>query len=247
MLRVSGLRAWYGSTQALFGVDFSVDTGGAIALVGTNGAGKSTTVRAIAGIVRAEGQIELNGIDLGKVPAHLRAKMHGVAVVHEGRGLFYRMSVRENIVVGAPRPAADAVDEVLELFPDLRARMDERVANLSGGQQQFVALARAVARRPSLLLLDEPALGLAPVLADEIYEYLGRIRALGMTMVLVEQSVLRARAFATRLVLLSGGRSRQAVDSSDDDAVAELMSATFRATGTGAGVASSGSATHATR
>ncbi len=228
MLRISSLRAWYGSTQALFGVDFEVDTGGAIALVGTNGAGKTTTVRAIAGLVRAEGRIELDGVDLSKLPAHLRARDHGLAVVHEGRGLFYRMTVRDNILVGAPRPAPDAVDEVLEIFPDLRARLDERVANLSGGQQQFVALARAVARRPTLLLLDEPGLGLAPILAEEIYQYLAKIRSLGMTTVLVEQSVLRARSFADRLVLISGGRTQRSVDSHDAEAVEALISASFR-------------------
>jgi len=228
MLRVSGLRAWYGSTQALFGVEFAVETGKAVGLVGTNGAGKSTTIRAIAGLVRAEGRIELDGADLSSAPAYLRARVHRVATMHEGRGLFYRLSVRENILVGSPRPDRQALDEVLDLFPDLRGRLGERVANLSGGQQQFVAIARAVARRPSLLLLDEPALGLAPVLADEIYEYLGKIRLLGMTVVLVEQSVLRARSFADTLVLLAGGRSRECVDSRDDAAVDALTRASFR-------------------
>lgn len=233
MLRVSGLRAWYGPTQALFGVDLVVDTGRAVALAGTNGAGKTTTIRAIAGLVRAAGRIELDGVDISNVPAHLRARVHRLAMVHEGRGLLYRFSVEENILVGSPRPDRQALDEVLELFPSLRDRLNERVANLSGGQQQFVALARAVARRPSLLLLDEPALGLAPVLADEIYEYLGKIRLLGMTTVLVEQSVLRARSFADTLVLLIGGRSRECVDSGDDVAVEALTRASFRTEDTG--------------
>ncbi len=227
MLEVRGLQAWYGRTQALFGVDFSLADSRCLALVGTNGAGKTTTIRAVLGLIRTSGRIVMDGRDVDRLPTPRRVRRHDVAVVHEGRGLLKRLTVFENIVVGLPRRSYGRVDDALDLFPALRTRLKEPVSLLSGGQQQMVALARAVVERPRLLLLDEPSLGLAPAIVDEIYVHLGALRAAGLTMLLVEQSIARARDFADDLCLVQAGRSVQIVPASDRARVADLVNLTF--------------------
>ena len=227
MLEIEHLAAYYGRTQALFDVSMSLEKGRCLSLVGTNGAGKTTIIRAILGLVRTEGAIVFDGVPSQHMPTHRRVRDIGIGVVHEGRGLLSRMTVRENIVVGLRSNEMDGVDEAIELFPALKSRLAENVTNLSGGQQQMVALARAVARRPRLLLLDEPSLGLAPILVDEIYGYLGRLRATGLTMLLVEQSIERAAAFADTLCLIRVGRSISSIPSSDKSAVDELVASAF--------------------
>lgn len=227
MLEVEGLEAWYGRTQALFGVSFTLERGRCLALVGTNGAGKTTTIRAALGLVESRGTIRLDGEPIERMPTHRRVRAHRIGVIHEGRGLFARLTVEENILVGLPRAAHRRLDEALSLFPALRGRLRETVANLSGGQQQMVALARAVVRDPQLLFLDEPSLGLAPAIVEEIYFYLGRLRSAGLTMLLVEQSVARASGFADQLCLIRTGRSVMTVAGDDKDGVGRLVRLAF--------------------
>lgn len=226
MLHVEGLKAWYAGTQALFDVSFDIPEGTTLALVGTNGAGKTTTLKAVTGLVRTAGSVQFEGREISQLAAHRRVKECRIAVVHEGRGLFNRLSVRENLVVGQPGAHA-ALDDVLDLFPALRGRLKQSVSELSGGQQQMVAIGRAMVQKPRLLLLDEPSLGLAPVIVDEIYGHLRALKSTGMTVLLVEQSVERARAFADRLCLIRIGSSVLEVDSNDEAAVSELLRTAF--------------------
>jgi branched-chain amino acid transport system ATP-binding protein len=235
MLEVRDLRAWYGRTQALFGVDLDLPKGECLALIGTNGAGKTTTIRAILGLIRTSGSIRMDGEPVEHVPTARRVRRHAIAVVHEGRGLLKRLSVFENIVVGLSRAEHGRLEEALDLFPALRGRLKEPVTLLSGGQQQMVALARAVVERPRLLLLDEPSLGLAPAIVEEIYGHLGQLRRAGLTMLLVEQSIARARDFADHLCLVRAGRSIEKVPSTDRERIADLVRLTFHQASNAAG------------
>jgi branched-chain amino acid transport system ATP-binding protein len=227
MLELKELRAWYGRTQALFDVSLSLQAGRCMALIGTNGAGKTTTIRAILGLVKTAGQVLVDGRDIAGSPTPRRVRENAISVVHEGRGMFQRMSVRENILVGQPRTHHRRLDDALDLFPALRNRLTEPVPQLSGGQQQMVALARAVVQQPRLLLLDEPSLGLAPAIVDEIYEHLAVLRQTGLTMLLVEQSVTRARSFADDLCLIRTGRSLSTISSKDQADVDDLVKVAF--------------------
>jgi branched-chain amino acid transport system ATP-binding protein len=211
MLEVRGLEAFYGDARALAGVELEVGEGEIVAIVGPNGAGKSTLVNAIAGIHRAvRGRIAMDGVDLTRVAAH-RVCAHGLAIVPEGRRIFPSMTVDENLDLGAYRRAARSGREVArawihELFPRLRERPDQLAGSLSGGEQQMLAIGRALMAEPRLLLMDEPSLGLAPIVVDEVFGVIRSINERGVTVLLVEQNVRRALEIAGRGYLLSEGR-----------------------------------------
>jgi branched-chain amino acid transport system ATP-binding protein len=209
-LAVAGVSARYGVVPALTNVTMRVETGEIVTLIGANGAGKSTLIKAICGLVRpTAGNVRLFGEDVtGLSPDRLVRK--GMSVVPEGRRLFGEMTLRENLELGAfARTDALAVkrdfDRVLELFPDLRERLATPTRNFSGGQQQMVAVARALMSAPRLLLLDEPTIGLAPAIVDRIAEMIKRIAETGVNILLVEQNAEIALAIADRAYILEGG------------------------------------------
>jgi len=208
LLEVTGLDVFYGDFQALFGVSVSVPAGGATALVGANGAGKTTLLRAIAGAqAAARGAVIYQGENLTTVPPHHRIS-RGIALVPEGRKLFASLTVEENIQVGAAAAASDQwpLDRIYEIFPMIARRRGQRASTLSGGEQQAVAIARALAAAPTLLLLDEISLGLAPLVVETLYQTLAELRKAGTTLLIVEQDLRRAIATCDDLVCLLEGR-----------------------------------------
>jgi branched-chain amino acid transport system ATP-binding protein len=208
ILEVTGLDVFYGDFQALFGVGMSVAAGRATALVGANGAGKTTLLRTIAGAQPpAAGSVRYRGRDLTAAPPHRRISA-GIALVPEGRKLFGSLTVEENIQVGASAAAsADwPLTRIYDVFPMLARRRGQRASTLSGGEQQAVAIARALAAAPTLLLLDEISLGLAPRVVGELYQTLAALRAEGATLLIVEQDLRRAMAECDDLVCLLEGR-----------------------------------------
>ena len=208
LLEIADLDVFYGDFQALFGVSMSVARGGATALVGANGAGKTTLLRTIAGAqAPASGFVRYDGSDITAAPPYRRIS-RGIALVPEGRKLFPSLTVEENIQVGAAAAASHAwpLDRIYSTFPVIARRRRQRASTLSGGEQQAVAIARALAAGPSLLLLDEISLGLAPLLVEELYETLSGLRSAGATMVIVEQDLRRALDACDSLVCLLEGR-----------------------------------------
>jgi branched-chain amino acid transport system ATP-binding protein len=205
-LEVRGLHAYYGESHVLQGVDLDVRDGEAVSLVGRNGAGKSTTIAAISGLMRPRaGTVRLGQIDLAGQPAHRIARA-GVALVPQGRRIFAELSVRENLLLAA-RPLAGGWDErrVVELFPSLSRRLDNRGDELSGGEQQMLAIGRALMRNPSLLLLDEPSEGLAPQLVAGVGATLRSLRGTGLTVLLVEQNLALATRVGERIYVMNKG------------------------------------------
>jgi branched-chain amino acid transport system ATP-binding protein len=212
MLEVRDLQVAYGAAPALWGVSLDLRAGELLSVVGPNGAGKTTLVNTLAGILRARaGRIVFEGRDLAQWPAH-RFCAAGIAVVPEGRHLFTTMTVLENLELGSLLPAAKAqrrasLDAVLALFPALKAKLGAAAGELSGGQQQMVAIGRALMARPRLLLLDEPSFGLAPLIVREIFGILTKInREERVSILLVEQNARLALELAQRAYLLEGGR-----------------------------------------
>jgi branched-chain amino acid transport system ATP-binding protein len=208
LLQVAGLDVFYGDFQALFGVSMSVRSGCATALVGANGAGKTTLLRAIAGAqAPASGSVRYDGSDITAAPPHRRVA-RGIALVPEGRKLFASLTVEENIQVGAAAAASDAwpLERIYGAFPLIAKRRRQRASTLSGGEQQAVAIARALAAAPTLLLLDEISLGLAPLVVQGLYETLAGLRSAGATLVIVEQDLRRAMDTCDDLVCLLEGR-----------------------------------------
>ena len=210
MLKLEGVDAFYGDLQALYGVSLELEQGRVFALVGANAAGKSTTLRVISGLVTPrQGRVVFDGQDLTRVPAHQRVDL-GIVQVPEGRRLFPFMSVVENLLLGAHTPRARAArDETLRsvytMFPVLEDRRAQLAGSLSGGEQQMCAIGRALMARPRVLMLDEPTLGLAPVLVSRIFETVRTINAGGMTVLLVEQNVRQALTLADRAAVLESG------------------------------------------
>ncbi len=209
-LELKGVVAGYGPISALHGVSLNVDAGGIVALLGANGAGKTTTLRAISGTVRKTGSVVFDGHDISKrAPEHI-ARL-GIAHVPEGRGTLGQLTVWENLQMGAyirrdSKGIKADYDRVCEYFAWIPARRKQLAATLSGGEQQMLAIARALMMRPRLLLLDEPSLGLAPMLSREIFRTIQRINATGVAVLLVEQNARRALRLASRGYVLETGR-----------------------------------------
>ena len=211
LLEIEGLSATYGQVRALHRVDLTVGEGQVVALLGPNGAGKTTTLRAICGMVRAAGRIDFRGRDLTGMATEKITRL-GVAHVPEGRGTFPGLTVDENLRLGAYGRRDPEVPRDIErwygIFPRLADRRDQPAGSLSGGEQQMLAVARALLSRPSLLLLDEPSLGLAPMVVREVFEVLERIRAEeGTGMLLVEQNAALALELADAAYVLEAGRT----------------------------------------
>jgi len=208
LLQASGLTAFYGDAQALFGIDFELNAGETVAIIGANGAGKSTFLKALTGLVRSRpDQIRFDGETIGGLPPGEIVK-RGIALVPEGRRLFASLSVEENLLMGAfaQRPGPWSLQRLFKLFP---IREQKRVlpgTALSGGQQQMVAIGRALMSNPTVLLCDELSLGLAPIVIKEIYDALPAICAEGMTAVIVEQDVSMAQRMSRRIYCFQEGR-----------------------------------------
>jgi branched-chain amino acid transport system ATP-binding protein len=205
-LAVQGLHAYYGDSHVLQGVDLEVAPGEAVALIGRNGAGKTTTIASIAGFLRPrDGRVRLHGADLTGAAPH-RVARAGVGLVPQGRRIFGDLSVGENLMVAA-RATPNGWDEsrVLELFPSLARRRGVRGDQLSGGEQQMLAIARALMRNPTVLLLDEPSEGLAPKLVDQVGEILAGLRATGLALLLVEQNLGLATRVGQRVLVMNKG------------------------------------------
>jgi branched-chain amino acid transport system ATP-binding protein len=210
LLEVVGLAAGYLGEPVIEGIDVDVGTGEAVAIVGSNGAGKTTLLRAIAGLLPAmAGRIVLEGKELTRRPAHRRARA-GIVYVPAERHLFPAMTVRTNLVLGAypKRPDRETLELVYDLFPRLKERQRQQAATLSGGEQQMLAVARALTARPRLLMLDEPTTGLAPKLAEAAFEALEGLKNEGMTLLIAEQQVPLALSVADRAYVLENGRVR---------------------------------------
>jgi branched-chain amino acid transport system ATP-binding protein len=211
MLELSEISASYGSVPAISDVSITIGEGEAVGLLGANGAGKSTTLRAISGLVRlTSGAIKFLGTDLATLPAHKIPEL-GIAHVPEGRQVFPEMTVQENLEIGAYVPKAKAersrsLDLVYSIFPRLADRKRQLAGTMSGGEQQMLAVGRGLMLKPRLLMLDEPSLGLAPVMVDVTFEKIREIHAMGTAILLVEQNVSRALTLVQRAYVLESGR-----------------------------------------
>ena len=211
MLEVRGLQVAYGAAPALWGVDLALHAGELLCVVGPNGAGKTTLIHTLAGVLRARaGQLVFEGRDISALAPH-RFCEAGIALVPEGRRLFTAMTVRENLEIGSLLPAAKArrrasMDAVLALFPALEPKLEQAAGELSGGQQQMVAIGRALMACPRLLLLDEPSLGLSPLIVSEMFAAIRRVNQQGTAVLLVEQNVAMALRVAQRAYVLEEGR-----------------------------------------
>jgi branched-chain amino acid transport system ATP-binding protein len=217
LLEVEDIRAHYGTIEALRGVSLSIDEGEVVTLIGSNGAGKSTTLRSISGLTPASaGTIRFRGEEITRVPTQAIIA-RGVAMAPEGRHVFPRMTARENLDLGAHRRRGPEVEEDLErvysLFPRLKERERQKAGMMSGGEQQMLAIGRALMARPRLLMLDEPSMGLAPILVERIYDTIREINRDGVTVLLVEQNANYALDIAARGYVLETGRIAVADDS----------------------------------
>ena len=210
LLEVDNIRTRYGSIEALKGVSLEVRDGEVVTLIGSNGAGKSTTLRSISGLTPASsGAISFAGENIMRTPAH-EIVTHGIALAPEGRHCFPRMTVRENLDLGAHRrkgpEIAEDLERVFDLFPRLSERAKQKAGTMSGGEQQMLAIGRALMARPKLLMLDEPSMGIAPILVQRIYETIGEINRSGVAILLVEQNANYALDVARRGYVMETGR-----------------------------------------
>ncbi|AYH45229.1 ABC transporter ATP-binding protein [Azoarcus sp. DN11] len=211
ILEVRGLKVAYGGIQAVKGIDLQVREGELVSLIGANGAGKTTTLNTLAGVVPHNGgEIRYAGADIGKLPSHLRLR-RGLALVPEGRGIFTRLTVAENLQTGAYTRSDTAgiaadMEKVFALLPRVKERLNQVAGTLSGGEQQMVAIGRALLSRPQVLLLDEPSMGLAPLIVEKIFEVIHSITREGMGVLLVEQNANLALEVSERAYVMEGGR-----------------------------------------
>jgi branched-chain amino acid transport system ATP-binding protein len=207
LLELQGITASYGPSQALFGVDLALEAGEVCALMGRNGMGKSSTIKVICRMLRqSAGTVRFNGRDIGKLPSHKAARA-GLGLVPEGRRCFGPLTVHENLIAAA-RPGDWDLARVCELFPRLGERRDQQAASLSGGEQQMLAIGRALMTNPTLMLLDEATEGLAPVVRQEIWAAVAKLkRDTGMALIVVDKSLAELRRIADRAVVLERGRS----------------------------------------
>lgn len=210
LLEIKGLHAWYGSSHVLQGIDLDVEQGELVCLIGCNGAGKTTTVKSVAGLMsKVRGSIRFDGEELVGLPAHARF-VRGLAYVPEERRIVPGLTVRENIRLGllsSPlrRKESDVIEEIAETFPRLKERLDQAATTMSGGEQQMLAIARAVAAKPRFVLLDEPSEGIMPLLVDEMFAYFSALKKSGVTILLIEQNVDLALRIADRAYILDQG------------------------------------------
>ena len=210
LLKVENINVYYGAIHAIKDVSFHVDAGEVVTLIGANGAGKSTTLQTISGLLRSRsGGIEFNGESIGRLPPH-RIVERGLAQVPEGRRIFLQMSVQENLEMGAFTRRGGVseaeLERVFEQFPRLKERRRQIAGTLSGGEQQMLAIGRALMSRPQLLMLDEPSMGLAPILVEQIFEIIGKLHRSGTTILLVEQNAQMALSVADRAYVMETGR-----------------------------------------
>ena len=210
MLKVEGLNVYYGSIHAIKGVSFEVNQGEIVTMIGANGAGKSTTMNTVAGLLKPKsGSITFEEHDITSTPASKVVSL-GLALCPEGRRVFQQMSVRENLEMGGyTRPAGElaaSLDQVFEQFPRLKERQRQIAGTLSGGEQQMLAMGRALMSKPKLLMLDEPSMGLAPILVEQIFDIIRELHAAGTTILLVEQNAQAALSVADRAYVLETGR-----------------------------------------
>ena len=213
ILKVRGLHAGYGSIRVLHGIDFDVEDGAIVALLGANGAGKTTTLRALSGMIPSRGQIQLEGKDISTLSAAERTRL-GIAHVPQGRGTFVDFTVEENLALGAylvrdKQTIRSAIDHWYGIFPWLAARRDQLAGSLSGGEQQMLAIARALMAEPRILMCDEPSLGLAPAITQSLFALLERLnRDRGMAILLVEQNARLTLKIAHRAYVIESGEIR---------------------------------------
>ena len=211
MLELTDINAGYGDLQVLYDVSLEVNEGECVALVGSNGAGKTTLLWIISGLLPVKsGQVKWFGEDMIKMPAHRRAEL-GIAHIPQGRGILGTLSVKDNLILGGfnKRVKTDrdkGIEETLEMFPRLKGRLNQVAGSLSGGEQQMLAIARALVMKPKLLMLDEPSLGLAPIVVEEVFETISRVRDEGMSILIIEQNLAAAMAIAQRGYVLENGR-----------------------------------------
>ena len=210
LLEVNDINVYYGAIHAIKGISFEVNEGEIVTLIGANGAGKSTTLNTVSGLLRSKtGSIHFLGEDIGKVPAHKLVE-RGLSQVPEGRRVFLQMTVQENLEMGAFTEKASSIPQNLELvyeqFPRLRERYKQVAGTLSGGEQQMLAMGRALMSSPKLLMLDEPSMGLAPILVEQIFEIIKRLHEAGTTILLVEQNAQMALSIADRAYVLETGK-----------------------------------------
>ena len=210
ILKVDDINVYYGAIHAIKGVSFEVNEGEVVTLIGANGAGKSTILKTVAGLLSSRtGSVQFMGKDLGGIPAHKIVPM-GLALVPEGRQIFLQMTVEENLQMGAFTRPADEYDEsiadVYQRFPRLKERQNQVAGTLSGGEQQMLAMGRALMSNASMLMLDEPSMGLSPLLVQEIFDIIRNIHKEGMTILLVEQNAQMALSVADRAYVLETGR-----------------------------------------